>query len=84
MSIHELLLSKCDLCSPENPELRILLRQLKRKIAALLTRFPHPLQERTAGEMEGFQQLLRVMGLGQAQQGRGPFPCKHQRLFKFL
>lgn len=84
MSIHELLLSKCDLCSLENPELRILLKQLKRKIAAHLARFSHPPQERTAGDMEGFQQLLRVLGLGQSQQAKTSSPCKHNRLFKFL
>lgn len=84
MSIHELLLAKCELCCCEEEETRAVLKRLQGKIAVLLARLAPADGPPCAGESEAFLQLLRVVGVGRQRQGRRGTHCKHPRLFKLL
>lgn len=84
MSINQLLLAKCHLCSPQDHQTKIIFKQLRRKMTSLLSQLPHHDNHTVSADFEGFQQLLRVLGLVEERKERGGVVCKHLRLFKLL
>jgi hypothetical protein len=84
MSINDLLLAKCHLCSCEDHQTKIIFKQLRCKMTSLLSQLPHDDSHTISADFEGFQQLLRVLGLVEERKGRGGVACKHLRLFKLL
>lgn len=85
MSIHEVLLAKCEVCSGENLHIKSVFKQLYGKFRLLLasSHFSHE-PTGSISDIDGFTQLLRVLIVTKDLKNKHNAPCKHLRIFKFL